>query len=435
MRWTERVSRGVLALVNATLVELRPRRVRRADLLLDGEAIRTVGEPIPKGTRVIDCAGAIVLPGLVCAHTHLYAALARGMPPASPAPATFREILEPVWWRLERALDDEAIEVSALCGAAEAARAGVTTLIDHHASPSLIAGSLDLVGGAVEKIGLRGVLSYAVSDRGTTNEAKAGIAENDRFLGCLRGERPLLRGLVGAHAGFTLGHATTVALADVAVRWDAGVHIQVAEDAGDARHVVPVRDASIVEWLDQYRLLGPRSLLAHCVHVDDAGAERIVASGAHVVHTPRSNMNRGVGYARPGRFGERVTLGTDGVGADLLGEAQAALLVARDHGHAFDPLAALARSQSFAAALFDAGLGRLEPGCPADVTVLDYDPPSPLDEHTLAGHLLCGLGARHVRDVIVAGREVLRDRRLCNIDEEALMARARTVAARLWARM
>src|SRR5258707_11047048 len=126
----------MLALTGGTLVELRPRRVRRADLLLDGDRVRAVGGAIPDGARAIDCAGALVLPGLVCAHTHLYSALARGMPPPSVAPATFSEILERVWWRLDRALDAEAIEVSALVGAVEAARAGATTLFDHHASPS-----------------------------------------------------------------------------------------------------------------------------------------------------------------------------------------------------------------------------------------------------------------------------------------------------------
>jgi putative selenium metabolism protein SsnA len=428
----------MLALTGATLIELKPRRVRRADLLVDGALIAQIGGALPPGTPTLDAAGAVVMPGFVCAHTHLYSALARGMPPPSVAPASFVEILERVWWRLDRALDAEAIEVSALVGAAGAARAGATTLIDHHASPSLIDGSLDLVGGALSQVGLRGALCYEVSDRGGVDEAKAGVAENDRLLSLLARapeERPLLRGLVGAHAGFTLGHATTVALADVAIRHDAGVHIHVAEDAVDARHVVPAREASIVDWLDQYRLLGPRSLLAHCVHVDDAGAERIAAAGAFVAHNPRSNMNNAVGYARPGRFGDRLVLGTDGIGADMLAEAQAAFLAARDHGHLFDPLPALARAQSLAAALFDTGLGRLEPGCPADLVVLDYDPPTPLDESNLFGHLLFGMSSANVRDVIVAGREVLRDRRLRTVDEPALHARARAVAARLWERM
>src|SRR5579871_4163859 len=296
----------MIALTGGTLVEIGGRRVRRADLVLDGDVIHSVGEA-PAHVQRIDCAGALVLPGMVCAHTHLYSALARGMPPPQAAPRSFVEILERVWWKLDRALDAEAIQVSALVGAVEAARAGTSTLFDHHASPACIDGSLDLVGDALERVGLRGVLCYEVTDRGGADEAQAGLHENDRFLRGLtslvysdpsvrtiggaplaRRQRPLLRGMVGAHAGFTLGHATTVALADVAVRRDAGVHIHVAEDAVDAAHVVPAREASIVEWLDAYRLLGPRALLTHCVHVDEEGAARIVSSGAHVAHNPRS---------------------------------------------------------------------------------------------------------------------------------------------------
>ncbi len=444
----------MLALTGGTVVELRPRRVRRADLVLDGDLIHAVGADLPPSAHRLDCTGAIILPGLVCAHTHLYSALARGMPPPSLPPENFVQILERVWWKLDRALDEEAIEVSALVGAVEAARAGVATLFDHHASPSVIDGSLDLVAGAVERVGLRGVFCYEVSDRGGPDEARAGLHENDRFLRGLsalvhsdpslrtsagapvaRRHRPLVRGMVGAHAGFTLGHETAVALADLAVRRDAGVHIHVAEDAADATHVVPAREASIVEWLDAYRLLGPRSLLAHCVHVDDAGAARIAAARAHVAHNPRSNLNNAVGYARPARFGEQLVLGTDGIGADMFAEAQAAFLAARDHGHAFDPLAALGRNWSLAASAFDAGLGRIEPGCPADLVVLAYDPPTPLDETNLFGHLLFGPGASSVRDLLVAGKLVVRDRRVLTVDEPELAARARAVAARLWQRM
>jgi putative selenium metabolism protein SsnA len=431
----------VIALCGATLCELKPARVRRATLILDGAAIAEVrdGEP-PPGAERIDCAGALVLPGLVCGHTHLYSALARGMPPPEVAPANFTEILERVWWRLDRALDDEAVEVSALWGAVEAARAGVTTVVDHHASPAAIDGSLDRVGGALERVGLRGILCYEVTDRGGADGARAGIRESERFLQSLGRRpgdalRPLLRGMVGAHAGFTLGHDSAVQLADLAQRRRAGIHIHVAEDACDARHLLPGREGSIVDWLDAYRLLGPRALLAHCVHVDDEGAARIVAAGAHVAHNPRSNMNNAVGYARPARFGAKLVLGTDGIGADVLAEAQAGFFAARAHGAPFDPLAALAAAQSFAAAAFDAGIGRLEAGCPADLAVFGYRPPTPLDAGNLFGHLVFGLSTAHLTDLFVAGKPVMRARVLLNVDEEALAAKARDVAARLWKRM
>jgi putative selenium metabolism protein SsnA len=433
---------GLVALVGGTLVEPGARRVRREDLLLDGERIAAVGpassidEAIGgRACRRVDYGGRLIFPGLVCGHTHLYSALAAGMPQPAEAPRNFPEILERVWWKLDRALDEEAVEASALVGAVAAARVGITTIVDHHASPSFIDGSLDVVGGALERVGVRGVLCFEASDRGGREGARAGVAENDRFLGSLTGgERPLLRGMVGAHAGFTLGHETTVALADVAVRHRVGVHIHVAEDRCDARHLVPARDASIVEWLDQYRLLGPRALLAHCVHVDEEGAARIAASGAFVAHNPRSNMNNAVGYARPARLGSRVILGTDGIGSDVIAEAQAAFFAARAAGEEFDPVAAVGRAQSFAAGAFDLGLGRLEPGCPADLTVLDATS-TPIHADNLLGHLVFGLSSNAVRDSWVAGRPVLRDRKLLTVDEDQVAARAREVAARLWSRL
>src|SRR5690348_4549553 len=182
----------------------------------------------------------LTLPGFVCAHTHLYSALARGMPAPAEPPRNFVEILERIWWRLDRALDAEAVEISAQVGAIEAAKAGCTTVVDHHASPGrnggAVDGSPDLVAGASAAVGLRGVGCYEVTDRTGADEAAAGVRENDRFLTRIRREPPrLVRALVGAHAAFTLSDGTAEALADVVRRHRAAVHIHVAEDGVDAR--------------------------------------------------------------------------------------------------------------------------------------------------------------------------------------------------------
>ncbi|HEY1584751.1 MAG TPA: amidohydrolase family protein, partial [Polyangia bacterium] len=263
----------------------------------------------------------LTLPGFVCAHTHLYSSLARGMPAPKEAPRNFVEILERVWWRLDRALDAEAVEISALIGAVEAAKAGCTTLVDHHASPgrggSAVDGSLDLVAAAVAEVGLRAVVCYEVSDRNGAAEARAGIRENERFLERVRREPPrLVRAMVGAHAAFTLSDETAEALAEVAQRHRASVHIHVAEDLVDARK----EGGSTVAWLQARGLLDERALLAHCIHVDEADVARIRDAGASVVHNPRSNANNAVGYAHPSRFGGRLLLGTDGIGADMRAE-------------------------------------------------------------------------------------------------------------------
>jgi putative selenium metabolism protein SsnA len=419
------------ALTSATLVEVSPARVRRGAILVEDGQIAKLADVAPKGMETLDCAGLVVMPGFVCAHTHLYSALARGMPAPRERPSNFAQILERVWWKLDRALDAETIELSALAGALDALRAGTTTLVDHHASPAFIDGSLDLVAGALERVGLRGVLCYEVSDRGGADETRAGVRENDRFLGRLQKEpRPLLRGLVGAHAAFTLSDATAEALADVAMRRDSGVHIHVAEDAIDARK----EGWSTVDWLHKRGLLTPRALLAHCVHTGDEDARKIAEAGARVVHNPRSNANNAVGYARPGRFAEQALLGTDGIGADMRAEAFAAFLDAQAHHHAFDAVAALERNRAFAGWHFGCSLA-LEPGAAADLVAFDYRSPTPIEPGNLAGHLLFGLGQASARHVVVDGRVVLRDGRATGVDEDEIAARARDAAKKLWAKM
>ena len=420
-----------LALVGATLVELVPARVRRVTIVVDNGQIAALTDTPPAGATVLDCAGLTVMPGFACAHTHLYSALARGMPAPRERPANFSQILERVWWKLDRALDAELIELSALVGALEAAHAGTTTLVDHHASPAFIDGSLDLVAGALEQVGLRGVLCYEVSDRGGPDEARAGVRENDRFLAKRAASpSPLLRGLVGAHAAFTLSDATAEQLADVAIRHQVGVHIHVAEDAIDTRK----NGLPVTTWLDKRGLLGPRALLAHCVHLGDDEVAQVRAAGARVVHNPRSNANNAVGYARPSRYGELAMLGTDGIGADMRAEAHAAFLAAAEHHDGLDAVAALERSRAYAGWHFGHGVA-VEPGAPADLVALDYRSPTPLDTGNLGGHLLFGLASASVRHVVVAGRVVLRDGRSPDLDEEAIYARAREAAKRLWARL
>jgi putative selenium metabolism protein SsnA len=444
--------RPSLALVGGAVAQLSPARVERADVLIRDGKVAAFGGDIGSAAETLDCSGKLVMPGFACGHTHLYSALARGMPPPSAAPENFVAILERVWWRLDRALDADSVELSALVGAMAAVRAGCTTLVDHHASPGrrggAVDGSLDLVGGAVADVGLRGVLCYETTERNGDGEARAGVRENDRFLTRVGREPPrLLRGLVGAHAAFTLSDATAEALADVARRHQSGVHIHVAEDAVDARHdgrspfLAPSgegegRGGSTVAWLAERGLVTDKALLAHCVHVDDEDAACIVAAGAHVAHNPRSNANNAVGYARPSRFGEQLILGTDGIGADMPAEAAAAFFGARAHRDALDVIAAVERTRRFAAAPFGGDVAdAFSAGALGDFIVLDYDPPTPLDDANVAGHFLFGFADARVVHVVVDGRVILRDGRFTTVDERAILARARTAAARLWGRL
>ena len=217
-------------------------------------------------------------PGLVCAHHHLYSALARGMPAPPGTPTNFTEILDRIWWRLDLALDLDLVRWSALLGAVEALEAGTTAIVDHHASPAAIDGSLDVIAEACAEVGVRVVCAYEVTDRHGPDGAKAGLAENERFL------RAGGRGMVGAHACLTLSDGTLDAVVGLARDLGVGVHIHVGEDATDAGAADRLRPLAADDWL-----------LAHCVHVGPPLAGTIA-------HNPRSNMNNGVGYARPARW-------------------------------------------------------------------------------------------------------------------------------------
>ena len=396
---------------------LDPLRLDEGELWVDGDRVAEPGH----GARVDPGAG-LVLPGNVCAHTHVYSALARGMPYALEPPRDFLQILQRVWWRLDRALDEESIRASALVGAMEALLSGTTTLVDHHASPNAIDGSLDVIADAFESLGVRSVLCYETSDRDGPERALAGVEENRRFIAT---KRPLTRGLIGAHASFTLSDETLLACAEAGP-----LHIHAAEG---------VVDTGAVGRLARLGVLDEHTLLAHGIHVDDEELADFLASGATLAHNARSNMNNAVGRARVRDLGSRVALGTDGIGSDMFEESRAAwfrlheddLLAPWDF-----PLATLAESARLAGRIFgEPLLGTLEPGAPADLAVLDYVPPAPLGGGNLAGHWIFGLASRHVRDVMVGGRWVVRDRRLALVDQDALAAEARGAAERLWARL
>ena len=413
---------------------LEPPMIERTDVVVEGGRVSAPGSATGGGTR-LDCTGCLIVPGNVCAHTHLYSALARGMPYGLAPPENFVQILQRIWWRLDRALDEESIRASALVGGMEALLCGTTTVVDHHASPNAVDGSLDIVATALEGLGIRSVLCYEVSDRDGAGVAAAGVRENERFLAQ---RRPLARGMVGAHASFTLSPETLDACVDVSARTGAGLHIHVAEDARDQRDAVERFGIRVVPRLEKAGVLHEGALLAHCIHLDEAETASVRESGASVAHNPTSNMNNSVGHAAVAALGDRVALGTDGIGADMFAEAKAAYFRARDDDVSFPiawPLARLAEGGRLVSRLFgETTFGRIEPGAPADLLVLDAPVPTPLTAENLAGHRMFGLASRAVRDVIVAGELVVRDRRLVKVDQDELAAEASEVARRLWER-
>ena len=293
-----------IAITGGTVVTLDPPSVERRDILLGAEPRRS-----------LDASGCLVLPGLAIAHTHLYSGLARGMPDPVQPTRSFREILERVWWRLDAALDERSLKASAEVALLDAALCGATAVLDHHESPSFIGGSLDVLAGAARAVGVRAALCYGATDRHGPEGAKAGLAECERAIAAG------LPAMAGLHAGFTASDETIEAAADLARRRGAWLHVHAAEDGCDA---------GSFERLERAGAVGPKTILAHGVHLTASERERAAEAGAWIVHNPRSNLQNAVGYANVATLGPRVALGTDGMDGDLFAEARAAHLRGRD---------------------------------------------------------------------------------------------------------
>jgi len=333
-------------------------------------------------------------PGLVCAHHHLYSTLARGMPAPPRTPTTFGEILDLVWWRLDRALDLDGVYWSAKLGALEALERGTTAIIDHHASPNAIEGSLDEVARACAEVGVRVSTCYEVTDRNGPAGAAAGLAENERYL------RAGGRGYVGAHAAFTLSDATLEAVAGLAADLGVGVHVHVAEGPEDAGAGARWARWATDEWL-----------IVHCVHLDRD-------LPGTIAHNARSNMNNGVGYARPSERTNRIVLGSDGIGGDMLEEFRVAFARLREHDRAASP----DTPWSWLAGGWD-----LFPEALADQVTWSYAPMDPW-------HLAYTPGVRPL-EVVVDGEVVLADGRPTRVDRDEVRAKAAEAATRLHARL
>jgi cytosine/adenosine deaminase-related metal-dependent hydrolase len=288
-----------------------------------------------------------------------------------------------------------------------------------------------VIARAFDQVGIRAVLAYEVSDRDGDERARAGLDENERFLNHVSGGAfPLARGMVGAHAAFTLSDNTLADCAALARDAGVGLHIHVAEDAIDAGAVGRLANAGALD---------ERTLAAHAVHVTRDEAALLATNGVTVAHNPRSNMNNGVGRTPLGLLTGPVALGTDGIGSDMFEEARAGFFRRHEEELSVGPawaLDRLAAGSRIAGRAFDEPLlGSIAIGAPADLAVLDYDPPTPLDADSLGGHWIFGITSARVRDVLVAGELVVRDRRLTRVDEQALAATARDESERLWARM
>ncbi|HUW68707.1 MAG TPA: putative aminohydrolase SsnA [bacterium] len=415
------------------------------DVAIESSKIIEVGSSLaakyPRAERMSP--GGYVSPGLVCSHNHFYSALARGLAVAIAPSKDFAQQLKNMWWLLDRAIDEGIVRASGLAGSADAAMLGVTAVVDHHASPEYIDGSLDVLREGFDTVGIRGVLCYETTDRNGMDGAKAGVRENVRFAKSLDAERargldPLVESAIGAHAPFTIGDATLSDLSDACSSTGRGLHIHVAEDKFDAVDSRYRFDKDICVRLDDAGLLGPKTILGHGLFLSPSEVELVNERDSFIAHNARSNMNNAVGYNDKIGLYRNAVLGTDGIGSDMIEEANFAFFKHHDAGGTMwmDAFLGMLQNGNRLLERYFPGkhFGRVEAGYEADLTFWDYDPPTPLESGNVAGHVAFGMGSRMVASTMVAGRFIVKDRKPL-FDAAAIAARGRSETRRLWQRM
>jgi putative selenium metabolism protein SsnA len=456
-----------MLIINATLITWEePNRVlEKHALRVQNGLIAEIGlssemEQLYPDDERLDAHGQYVMPGNICAHTHFYGAFARGLAIPGPAPRDFPEILEKLWWPLDRALRMVDVRASAEVMILDAIRHGTTTLIDHHASPNAIEGSLDTIADVVEHAGVRGVLCYEVTDRNGPDGMKAGIRENVNFIrsrSVTNNEKtrvsPTRQPVVhhrrvaatfGLHAGLTLSDETLEACRSAASS-GTGFHIHVAEHESDEYDSLARSGLRAIDRLYKHGILGSTSIVAHAVHVDAREVQFLAETGTWVTHQPRSNMNNGVGVAAVEslmRAGIPVCLGTDGFSHTMWEEWKTAYLLHkvwhRDprRMNGADVAEMGAYNNAAMASMFfpEAPLGSIIPGAHADLIFVDYHPHTPLTPGNLPWQIIFGFHESMVTTTIVAGQVLMRDRQLLTMDEEAITAHARELAPHVWER-
>jgi putative selenium metabolism protein SsnA len=397
-------------------------------------------------TEKLDAAGKIIMPGMICAHTHFYGAFARGMAIPGEPPENFMQILERLWWKIDRALTLEDSKYSALVALVDAIRHGTTTLIDHHASPTHIDGSLDALAEAVTEAGLRVGLCYEVTDRNGPEGAMAGIAENVRFLKRLQANpNPKLGASFGLHASFTVSDDTLAACVEAAKGLDTGFHIHVAEDKADEADSLKKHNLRVAERLEERDILGPKTLVAHAIHVDAYEMDAFRATKTKISHQPRSNMNNAVGVAEVEKLlhrGITVGLGNDGFTNNMFTEIHTAYLLHRiskgdPRVMPGDRLMEMAfdHNATIAGLFFPKPVGALAPGAFADIILLDYVPYTPLTDANYPWQLVFGMDGSHVTHTIAGGQMLMKDRQVLTLDEVAIAEKATQLATDVWNRV
>ncbi len=375
--------------------------------------------------EVIDCKGKLVTKSFAVGHHHVYSALARGMGAPKKNPENFVEILKYIWWTLDKCLDEDMIEYSALTTAMACAKAGSTFVIDHHASPFAVKNSLEIIAKAFDKIGVSHLLCYEISDRDEKEIAENGLEETAKYL-------QKNQGLVGLHASFTVGDETLKKAVELMQHYNSGIHIHVAEDLSDQNHCLETYKKRVVERLNEFGVLNSsKTILGHCLHLSDKERELIKNSKSWVVQNMESNLNNRVGYFSGIGLGNNIMLGTDGMHSDMLQSAKAAFFAGQNTDNIDYPSA----YQRFRNVHHYINNNNFSGDGGNNLVVLDYDSPTEINKNNFLGHFLFGINSNHITHVISDGNLIVKDRIIQNVNEEEILKISRELSLKLWKKM
>lgn len=398
-----------------------------------------------KEEDIIDVDGKVIMPGFINTHHHIYSAFARGMASSGKPNENFLEILENLWWKIDKKLSLEDLKYSAYTTYIDCIKKGVTTVFDHNASPFAVTGSLDSIADAAKDLGLRTCLCYEVSDRDGEKIAQEGIDENINFIKKYNtDEQNMIKGMFGLHASFTLSDETLRKCDEELKGLNAGYHVHVAEGIDDLEQCLEKYGKRVVERLRDMNILGDKTIAVHCIHVTDDELNILRDTNTMVVHNPESNMGNAVGcqlFLELHQKGITIGLGTDGYTSDMTESMKVANII---HKHVKQnpsvawgevPVSMFENNRKIAQKYFSGDLGILRVGALADVIVVDYDPLTPMNENNINSHILFGFTGKDVVTTIIDGKVIMQDRKLVGINEKEIFKTSREVAKKLWDRM
>ena len=406
-------------------------------ILFDSE-IKEIGDmkDFSGAEQVFDCVGCIVMPGLTNCHTHIYSTLSRGINiPFNPK--NFKDILDQFWWKLDGQLDGDATYYSGLVYGSDCIKNGVTTVIDHHASGLCINGSLNQLKKSIcDVLGMRGIFCFETSDRFDIDEC---IKENMEFS---KNNTQYCAGLFGMHASMSLSDSS---LAKISSSINGlPIHIHAAESQDDVSDCLEKYGKRVVARLDSFGLLNKNSILSHCVHINEEEGSIIKERRCFVALNPTSNMNNAVGladYELLRKSGIKCLLGNDGLGSNITRDYLNLVFSMKNRlsspvkFNLDDLVQIVCNGYEYISEILNIKIGRIEKGYKADMIVVPYLPPTPMNESNILGHMFFGIFDNfHPKDVWVSGKQLLNHYKL-RIDENEIFLKAKEEGIKLWKRI